>query len=152
MPNSLRKHSFLIESVEERSKTPSERKRQIDQRLETRLRIKLDPSGTKNYLEESQSNIFSWRQTVVLIEGKKKDGSSNSILHNDTFSIIFERDIDYERPIIESFGHQVGSYNFWPMGKKGCVFQFFDGPKAPLMEIWFPPLGYYGSRSRNRRN
>jgi hypothetical protein len=109
----------------------------------TRLRLRLDPAGTHGYLQESIANIDGWRQTIVRID------AAPELFQADTISITFQQDITYEQPIVESFGHKLGGYNFWPLGKKGAVFQFFDRIQAPVVEIWFPPLGYYQQKSKD---
>jgi hypothetical protein len=75
---------------------------------------------------------------------------TKSIIHTDTFSVVFTEPIQYERPIIESFGHKLGGFNFFSLGTRGAVFQFFDSVQAPMIEIWFPPPGYYEQQSRTK--
>ena len=117
-------------------------------RPDTRLRLRLDHSGTRHYLEERQTNIYSWRQTIVSMQGVAGVGR-DPLLHVDNLSVIFEQDIEYERPVLEAFGHALGGYNFFLLGTKGAVFQFVDRIQAPVVEIWFPPPGYYANRQAN---
>lgn len=116
-------------------------------RPETRLRLRLDPSGTRNYLQESKSNVANWQQTIVAMSAQEKD-TTTSIVHADTFSMVFTEPVEYERPIIKSFGHKLGGFSFFSLGTRGAVFQFYDAVQAPMIEIWFPPPGYYDQQSR----
>lgn len=115
-------------------------------RPDTRLRIRLDPAGGRNYVQDGQSNITYWQQTIF--EMSAQDANKTPIIHVDTISLTFDQDIDFERPTIESFGHKIGGYNYYPLGRKGAVFQFYDAISAPMIEIWFPPLGYYAEQSK----
>ena len=129
-------------------KTEATSAQPLPDRPDTRLRIRLDPSGTRQYLQVAQSNIYRWQQTIVAMEGMGAEGSQ-PLLHVDNLSIVFDEAIEYERPILEPFGHKLGSYNFFRLGNRGAVFQFFDRIQAPLVEIWFPPPGYYAERQAN---
>jgi hypothetical protein len=117
-------------------------------RPDTRLRVRIDPAQTKIYLQDGESNIGNWQQTIVAMGSEEKNGDKKSIFHADTISMTFAQDIDYERPIIESFGHKLGGWNFYSLGRKGAVFQFYDSIQAPMIEIWFPPIGYYAEQSK----
>lgn len=116
---------------------------------ETRLKLRLDPAGTKNLLEISQNNVSAWRQSIVKFSGVKENGEANPglVFHTDTISMTFDRPINYDRPIVEAFGHQLGGFNFYPLGTQGAVFQFYGGVQAGMLEIWFPPIGHYAAQS-----
>ena len=116
-------------------------------RPDTRLRLRLDPAGTRNYLQESETNIANWQQTIVAMSSHDTANNTMPIIHADTFSLVFTQPIDYERPIIESFGHKLGGFNFYSLGTRGAVFQFYDAVQAPMIELWFPPPGYYAQQS-----
>jgi hypothetical protein len=120
-------------------------------RPDTRLRLRLDPAGTKNYLQESESNIGNWQQTIVAIGAEDKDNNKTTVLHTDTFAMTFTEPVDYERPIIDSFGHKLGGYNYYSLGTRGAMFQFYDAVQAPVIEIWFPPPGYYANRAKGEQ-
>lgn len=114
--------------------------------VDTRLRINFDPSGSKHFIEEYQSNVGCWQQTVVAFDAHGDQGSS-SILHVDTLSLAFTVPVDYERPVVDAKGGSLGSYNFFPLGSRGAVFQFFGPIQATQIDIWFPPLGYYENKN-----
>lgn len=116
-------------------------------RPDTRLRLEIDPAGTWNYHQLKAENILRWQQFVYSIGGrKKKNGPKEILFHADVISLTFENDIEFERPIISSFGHVLGGYSFYPLGQKGAMFCFVGAIQAPVIEIWFPPLGYYAQR------
>jgi len=115
-------------------------------RADTRLRIQLDSAGTGHYLQVRKSNVECWQQTIVAMDGDGA-GEAKRLFHVDHLAITFATDIEYERPIIEAFGHELPGYNFFSLGKKGAIFQFFGQMQAPVVEIWFPPLGYYEQRA-----
>ena len=112
--------------------------------VDTRLKLRRDPSGSKSLLQEGQKNIHGWQQTIVGLDFKgenheKVDGGFLA----DTLSIAFERAIPYERPTIDTFGHHLEGVSFYPLGSHGAVFQFYGGVPAGAIEIWFPPPGHY---------
>lgn len=117
-------------------------------RPDTRLRLRLDPAGTRNYLQDAESNISNWQQTIVAMDAHDDKKQTTPIIHADTFSMTFVQPVDYERPVIESFGHKLGGFNFYSLGTRGAVFQFYDAVQAPMIEIWFPPIGYYAEQSK----
>lgn len=109
---------------------------------DTRLRLRLDPAGTGTLLQEQAINIHSWQQTCVRADFSGEDGTKQ-VFHSDTLSLTFEVPIPYSRPIINTFGHKLDIYNFYPLGTHGAVFQFAGNIQAGMLEIWFPPPGYY---------
>lgn len=114
-------------------------------RPETRLRLRVD--GTGNAAQEINQNI-NWQQTVLSMEGQK-DGADNvamRLVRQDTISIAFGSPIEYERPIVETFGHTVKQVGSYPLGKNGYVLVFMDG-LPPVIDITFPPPGYYEQKS-----
>ncbi|WP_193188742.1 hypothetical protein [Nisaea sediminum] len=115
-------------------------------RPDTRLRLRLDPSGNGQYVEVSGSNIESWQQAITRMESQNQNEPNGVVFHNDNLAITFTIPIEYERPIIETYGHQITGYNFYPLGRTGVFFQFLGALQPPAIEIWFPPFGYYQSR------
>jgi hypothetical protein len=96
----------------------------------------------------SESNIANWQQTIVAMDAHDAENKTTPVVHADTFSVVFARPVEYERPTIESFGHKLGGYQFYSLGTRGAVFVFYDAVQAPMIEIWFPPPGYYDQISR----
>ena len=115
-------------------------------RPDTRLRLRLGPSGSRYYLQEASSNIEHWQQALVSMQGQANIGKE-PLYHNDTLVVTFTEEVDYDRPIIDSFGHELGGYNFFPLGRKAAMFQFFGDNQAPMVEIWFPPPDYKAGTS-----
>lgn len=115
-------------------------------RPDTRLRLQRDPAGTGNYLEISQFNISQWQQVFIESTGYMEDGSERKLHHYDTIAITFSHPIAYERPILNSFGHDLVAYSFYSLGTQGAMFQFTGAVDVPVLEIWFPPVGYYAQR------
>ena len=115
-------------------------------RPDTRLRLRLGPTGSRYYLQEASSNIEHWQQALVSMQGQTNIGKE-PLFHNDTLVVTFTEEVDYDRPIIDSFGHELGGYNFFPLGRKAAMFQFFGDNQAPMVEIWFPPPDYYAEKS-----
>lgn len=107
-------------------------------RPNTRLRFKIDPAGTKLFLEEYRDNIDAWQQTIVAM-----GADHSNILHVDNLSITFESPVSYSRPIVEGKDGSVGAYNFYPLSNKGAVFQFFGPIQASEVDVWFPPPDFY---------
>lgn len=112
--------------------------------IETRLRLRRDPSGTHQYLQVAQSNIDRWQQVVVHMDFSGEGGARKQpAFHVDTLAITFAEPVDYERPIFETFGHEMPGYSFYSLGKSGALFQFVGALDTPVIEVWFPPLGHY---------
>ncbi len=113
-------------------------------RPDTRLRIRLGDDGT--FLQEAAINIDGWQQTCHSFSVKGVGGVESNQF--DTLSITFEVQIDYERPIINTYGHKTPRVNFFNIGRNGSVLQFLDKIEAPIFEIWFPPIGYYDEKTK----
>ncbi|MEM9332801.1 MAG: hypothetical protein AAGA53_15870 [Pseudomonadota bacterium] len=115
------------------------------QRPETRLRIRLDPNGTA--IEEINQNII-WQQTIVGVDTISNNIKANSgqLFRGDTISIAFAEPIDYERPIVETFGHTAKLSGSYPLSRNGYVFVFLDG-LPPVLDIYFPKPRYYEQKS-----
>jgi hypothetical protein len=115
---------------------------------DTRLRLQLDPAGTGHYHQVEAHNIYTWQQTFIRLSGYGPEGQNlGPVFNGDTVSIIFETAIEYDRPILNSFGHSLNSFNFFDLGDRGALFQFVGEVRSPILEIWFPPRGYYSSKA-----
>lgn len=113
----------------------------VKARLETRLRIRVDPNGTA--IEEINKNTI-WQQTIWGVDtiSNGTEDNSGQVFRGDTISIAFTEPIDYERPIVETFGHSAKLYGSYPLGRNGHVFVFVEG-LPPVVDIYFPEPGYY---------
>ena len=114
--------------------------------VETRLRLKRDPSGSGMFLQDGEKNILRWQQIFYSIEGVYGDGSKKITSRFDVIGLTLLVDSDYSRPIIESFGHKLPPFNLYPLGNKGALIQFNDDCTAPVIEIWFPPPNHYDNK------
>jgi hypothetical protein len=119
-------------------------------RPDTRLRLKIDSSGSMNFIEEYQANVSHWQQSIVRVAPVSDD--SPPIVHADILSLAFDVPIEHERPIVEAKGGDLKGYNFYSLGTRGAVFQFFGVIQASELDIWFPPFGYYAQRSDLNRD
>ncbi|MCB1384676.1 MAG: hypothetical protein KDJ80_01950 [Nitratireductor sp.] len=113
----------------------------------TRFRIRLAGDGTA--IEELTQNVV-WQQTIANFETTPvdpKNGGTVRVFRVDTISCAFPVPVEYERPEVNTFGHNaqlVGSYS---LGIYGHVLMFKDG-LPPLMDVLFPPIGYYADRTK----
>ena len=103
-------------------------------------RIKLSQSqGNKLYFESLENkNIYRWQQ--VYARQVTELGAQEKVFHNDTFFFIFDKPIKYGFPKINSFGHEFPIYNFYATTDRGAVLQVNGEIKAPVFEIYFPPV------------
>ncbi len=116
--------------------------------IETRLRLRRDSNGSRSLLQEGERNIHAWQQLIVGIDFKDENADKVGVgFITDTLSITFSKPTCYERPIIDTFGHQLEGVTFYPLGTHGAVFQFYGGLPAGAIEIWFPPIGHYAKQS-----
>ncbi len=117
---------------------------------ETRLRLRLDPAGSGYHLLESQSNIANWQQIFLALTELHDLGESKIGYRADCISIIFAVPTVYARPIIDTFGSNLKSYNFHPQDTNGYVVVAEGLANVGLIEIWFPPPDHYESRTNPR--
>ena len=111
--------------------------------IDTRLRLRRDPAGTNHYLQEEAHNIHRWHQPVYKMDAEGRRGKVATILYIEAIAITFETPIDYDRPVVEAFGHTLPGYTFFPLGTRGAFFFFNAEVATPVIEIWFPPVGYW---------
>lgn len=90
------------------------------------------------------ANIYRWQQVYDRREetylGPEADKVVTRVTHNDYFFFIFEKETDYNWPIINSFGHEFPAQNFYATTKRGAILQVTGGVKVPMFEVRFPPV------------
>lgn len=120
--------------------------------INTRLRIRRDPSGD-GHLLEAQSNIRNWQQVYTAIYTQPNEKAPNVVLaRTDVLTIVFDKQTVYSRPIIDTFGTQPGNYNLFPLDTSGYVIAISGLEKIGMFDIWFPPPDHYDARHLSEAN
>jgi len=90
------------------------------------------------------ANIYMWKHVFDRMEEKMIDDKGVEkvvrIHHNDYFFFVFENEIDYGWPQINSFGHVFSNFNFYGLTKRGAILQIVGRVDVPAFEVRFPPL------------
>lgn len=107
---------------------------------ETRLKLRLDPAGSGNYIQEAEKNVEGWQQTVMAI-------TVDQMHRCDTISMVFKSPTPYERPVVDTFGHSLEGIGLYSLGPKGYVLVLYGSNQPGMIELWFPPLGHYAAKS-----
>jgi hypothetical protein len=107
---------------------------------ETHIRFEREPGSVINFrsVKEHEKNIYTWKQLYNHIEFKNGATGKPLVVHADAFFIIFQKPTQYQRPILNAFGHPLPPYDFYLMSDKGFLLGFNNTFTAPTFEINFP--------------
>ena len=107
---------------------------------ETKVRF-VQSKGHKSYYESPElSNIYNWQQLVLGIGEYDKDNKPIKGHYYSVFFFIFDKPINYGYPQINAFGHDFPMHNYYAKTNRGIVLAMDDEIKAPIFEVYFPPI------------
>lgn len=116
--------------------------------VDTRLRLKYVPGQEDAFVQDFQSNIYNWRQSRFILGFKDVNGNAvgQPVVYT-VLTILFDREIEHERMMVATYGHPTPAFHVTPLGR-GCLIQFEESLQTPVIEFFFPPVGYHAHQQK----